>query len=140
MNKQELLDDLASKCYRIGTESSQYENDGFSYYLVMTYSVNGDNINHKNVGFFVENEGQSNESAFYYPADPYPTISSDFQNEVRNYIIARVSAGQIEGAFIETLNPHVEVAIANVVMNDLTETRVFVDRDSNGDIQHRIMI
>ena len=148
MTKQELLQKLSIKFHKIGTPHPQYtsgdppvptpDENGYQYYLVKVHDSVNDGLRDINIGFWVENEGQGNEVAFWSPSEPKPEPISGFQQEVTTYIVAKITDGTIEAAFPEQLDPLNGTAIFKVVMPDLTERRLFVDKDG-GVLRHRNM-
>ena len=141
MNKAELLQKLNNKFHRVddpGIARQTYGN--LKYYLVKVYDVIGEALRDMNIAFYVENEGQAEEVAYWSPSEPKPESTARFTQEVHDYIKSVIDAGQIEGAFVESVDEQKEIAIVNIIMNDLTEQRRFVDRDGNGDLQHRQIV
>ena len=139
MNKAELLGKLNDKFHRVddpGTAVQTYGN--LKYYQVKVYDVVGETIRDMNIPFYVENEGQAEEAAYWSPAEPKPDAISGFQNEVAVYIAGKITDSTIEAAFAEQIDRVNETAIYKVVMPDLTEKRIFVDKD-NGNLRHRNM-
>lgn len=138
MNKAELLQKLNDKFYRVedpGPARQTYGN--LKYYLVKVYDLLGDALRDINIAFYVESEGEVDEVAYWSPSEPKPEPTTGFTQEVNDYIKSVIDAEQIEGAFIEAVDEVKEIAVARIIMNDLTEQSRFVDRDANGDLQHR---
>jgi hypothetical protein len=141
MNKTELLQALSSKFYRVETPTEQQDYGNLKYYLVKVYDLVGDGLRDSNIAFYVENEGQGNEAAYWSPAEPKPDSPiATFQQEINTYISAKVADSTIEAAFPELVDISNEVAVYHVVMPNLTEKRLFVDKDVNGDLQHRLIV
>lgn len=139
MTKQELLDALATKFYRVEAPVKQQEYGNLWYYLVKVYDLVGDSIRDKNVAFYVEDEGEATEAAYWSPSEPKPTQESGFQQEVTDYVASKIADETIEGAFSEQIDTVNENAIYKVIMPDLTERRLFVDRNSTEDLRYRLL-
>ena len=140
MTKQDLLDALSTKFHRVedpGEPRQKYGN--LWYYLVKVYDLVGEGLRDMNIPFYVEDEGLPSEVAYWSPSEPKPTPVSGFQQEVTIYISGKIADGTIEGAFSEMLDTVNETAIYKVVMPDLTEKRLFVDKDGDGDLRYRSM-
>lgn len=140
MTKSELLTELGTKFYKVLNPTMHQEEGGLRWYTVKVYDRIGDAIRDSNIPFYVENEGEINEIAYWSPSEPKPDPVSGFQQEIDIYIAGKITGGTIEGAFAETVDQINETAIYKVVMPDLTERRLFVDKDANGDLRHRQMV
>ncbi len=139
MKKAELLQKLNDKFYRVDDPGEARQTYGnLKYYLVKVYDVIGEGLRDVNIAFYVESEGEVDEVAYWSPSEPKPDPISGFQNEVNVYIAGKITDGTIEAAFTEQIDPVNETAIYKVVMPDLTEKRLFVDKD-NGNLRHRNM-
>jgi len=138
MKKAGLLQKLNDKFYKIETPNLQQTYGNLKYYLVKVYDVINEALRDANIAFYVENEGQAGEVAYWSPSEPKPDPVSGFQNEVNVYITSKITNGTIEAAFAEQIDRMNETAIYKVVMPDLTEKRLFVDK-YNGDLRHRNM-
>lgn len=140
MNKAELLVKLNDKFHRVedpGAARQIYGN--LKYYLVKVYDLVNKALRDANIAFYVENEGETNEAAYWSPSEPKSDPVSGFQDEATAYVTGKIADGIIEAAFAEQVDPVNETAIYKVVMPDLTERRLFVDKE-NGDLRHRNMI
>ena len=138
MTKQDLLDALATKFYKVGAANPQGNPTlGLQWYLVKVFDKNGDVIRDQNVSFY---EDTATGEAYWSPSEPKPTPVSGFQQEINAYIAGKIADGTIEGAFSEQMDITNENAIYMVVMSDLTQKRLFVDRDNNGVLRHRLMV
>lgn len=141
MNKSELLQKLSEKFYKVGTANLRQPCEGsLKWYLVKVYDLVGDALRDMSLGFCVENEGEVNEVAYWLSSEPKPTPVTSFTKEVNDYIKSVIDAKQIEGGFVELVDEVKEIAVVKVVMNDLTQQRRFVDKDENGDLQHRQLV
>jgi len=140
MKKAELLQKLNDKFYKVLNVTMHKEYDGLRWYTAKVYDKIGDALRDANIPFYVENEGEADEAAYWSPSEPKPDPVTGFTQEVNDYIKGVIDAGQIEGAFIEAIDEVKEIAIARIIMNDLTEQRRFVDRKTDGTLQHRQII
>ncbi|MCK5608633.1 hypothetical protein KAR91_42515 [Candidatus Pacearchaeota archaeon] len=138
MKKVDLLQALSVKFHKVETPNLVQTYGSLKYYQVKVYDVIGETIRDMNIPFYVENEGQAGESAYWSPAEPKPDPVGGFQNEVAAYITGKITDGTIEAAFAEQIDRVNKTAIYKVVMPDLTEKRIFVDKD-NGNLRHRNM-
>lgn len=142
MNKSELLAELATKFYKVGTANQQSIDEfGIQYYLVKVYDKVGDAIRDMNLAFYVEAEGQVTEAAYWSPSEPKPTVvPSGFQVDIDNYIQSKIDVGAIEGAFTDSIDIVKEIAYGRAIIDvsgTLTEKKIFIDKDANGDLRHR---
>ncbi len=148
MTKAELIQKLQTKYHKVGTPHPQYtsgdppvptpDENGLQWYLVKVHDLVNGGLRDINIAFYVENEGLGNEAAYWSPSEPKPDPVSGFQNEVAIYIASKITDDTIEAAFSEQLDAVNEVAIFKVAMPDLTEKRLFVDKDQ-GVLRHRNM-
>jgi len=140
MTKQDLLNALTTKFRRVETPHEQATYGNLKYYLVKVYDLIGDALRDANIAFYVEDEGLPTEAAYWSPSEPKKAPATGFQQEVTAYVASKIADGTIEGAFSEMVDQVNENAIYTVVMPDLTERRLFVDKDGNGDLRHRQMV
>lgn len=142
MNKTELLTALEGKYHVVLTPSHQRTEGAIAKYLVGCYDKAGENLSRLNLAFYVENEGEGGEVAYWAqfepkPAPPIPVAS--FASEVQAYITTKITDDVIEGAFIESISEASETAVAVgylVVAGSLVSRRIFIDKDGET-IQHR---
>jgi len=146
MNKTELLQKLSTKFYKVGTPHPQYmtgdppvptpDENGLQYYLVKVHDLVNDGLRDINIAFY---EDTVTGDAFWAPSEPKPDPVSGFQQEVAIYIESKITDNTIEAAFPEQIDTVNEAAIFKVVMPDLSEKRLFVDKDA-GVLRHRPMV
>jgi hypothetical protein len=140
MKKQELLAALGSKFHRVETPALEADYGELRYYLVKVYHLVDDGLRDVNIPFYVEKEGLPEEAAYWSPSEPLPTRPTEFREEVQAYIAQKISDGTIEGAYIEQIDQANETAVGTAIMSDLTEKRLFLDKDGNGDLRHRALV
>lgn len=142
MDKRELLDALATKFYQVLTPEPQRDEAGVKWYLVGTYDKLNGVMRRQNVSFYVENEGQAEETAYWANSEPKPTLPTPvptFGDRVNEYITVKITEGVIEEGSIERVNEQAKTAVVKALMivtNQLTELRFLVDEDSQGNLQH----
>ena len=139
MTKAELMVALEGKFYKVFTPALQQTYDNLKYYLVKVYDKIGDAIRDQNIPFYVEDEGLPSEAAFWSPSEPKPDKIPGVQEKLNGFISAKIEDGTIEAAFAEQIDPVNETAIYKVVMPDLSEKRLFIDRDAGGNLRYRLM-
>ena len=135
MKKAELIQALETKFHRVETPVEQADYGGLKYYLVKVYDLVNDGLRDVNIAFYVEDEGQPSEAAYWSPSEPKPSPVSGFQQELATFIASKILAGAIKGAFAEKVDQVNETAIYQVVWSDLSERRYFVSKDVSGDLQ-----
>ena len=135
MKKAELIQALETKFHRVETPVEQADYGGLKYYLVKVYDLVNDGLRDVNIAFYVEDEGQPSEAAYWSPSEPKPSPVSGFQQELATFIASKILAGAIKGAFAENVDQVNETAIYQVVWSDLSERRYFVSKDVSGDLQ-----
>lgn len=137
MNKLELLTALNEKFHKVYIPVKQGVADEITVYKVLVYDKIDGILRKSVLDFYVENEGDAEEVAYWHNFEPKATPSVTFRDEVNAYIQVEIDAETIEGAFIESIDGAKEIAIVNIVMPDLTEQKRFVDKNISGDLQHR---
>lgn len=141
MKKADLLQALNTKFYKVLNVTMHQQENNLKWYTVKCYDKIGNALRDINVPFYVENEGQPNEVAYWSPSEPKPApVTGGFQVELSAYIISKVGDGTIEGAVAESIDNVNETAVVRIIKDvsgSLTELRLFIDKDTNGDLQHR---
>jgi hypothetical protein len=145
MIKQEILDALAGKFFKIGgiTEAAGDTALGLKLYQVIAYDKTPDGeLNRRDIGFYVENEGEANEVAYWKDNEPKKGLSASvaFTHEVRDYISSKIADKTIVGGFIENTAGENEVAVVTIYKQEaskILEKRILVNRDSLGNLQHQ---
>jgi len=135
MKKSDLLDELSSKFYKLGTLQSVVANpaevatnltEEIKRYSVTVYDQQGKNLTKGSVTFTVHKEGDVDEEAFY---DSAPEKVQTFAQEVKTMIASKVTAGAILGGIIDTINEDMEFAVVVAYSLDtgvVSENKYFV--------------
>ncbi len=143
MTKSELLAELATKFYKVGTANQQgIDEFGIQYYLVKVYDKVGDALRDMNLAFYVEAEGQSSEAAYWSPNEPKPAPKESSQKKLLNYIVSKIADGTVRAGYIEQADFDSETAVIKVVMEvggNLTERRIFIDKDPQGNLRQEVL-
>ncbi len=134
MNKQELLQDLASKDFvdsMNGTpELKEVKADGGKWYLQNIREIHPDGMTavYRNIHFYVVDEGETTEAAYY--KDAIPTAITDkaynFTELVNNYIDDHTTATTKFN--LEVISEDREIAVAKMYVegtDTVAETRYF---------------
>lgn len=141
MNKSELLTKLNGKFYKVGNATVRATDEfGIKYYLVKVYDAVGETLRDTNIAFYIENEGNTNETAYWNPSEPKPDPVIGFAQEVNDYLSQKITDGAIEGVSVVSVDRQNETAITEVVMTDankLIESRLFLDKDGAGNLRDR---
>ena len=137
MTKQELLDSLALK-YDVVGEPRQ-TNDS-RWYQVEVMDMDGDVLKQGKVTFWVLDEGESTEVAYWHGTEPKPTLPtpSGFSVDVQQYITDRINDGTIRLAVIESTDEARERAVAWAIIGspgNFTRVNVVLFRQA-GNITH----
>lgn len=142
MDKQGLLDALAAKFTYVGTPQEVGEAEGIKRYIVGCWDVVGDVAVRTNVGFYVEDEGQPTEAAYWQNREPKPTPTLTWAQEVLNYIQSKIEDDTIEAAFIDSIDVQNETAEGRAYLiqaTDIVERHILVDKDPSDVIRHRVI-
>lgn len=143
MNKVELLADLSAKGLRVvnveQVSDSVKEAAGVNTYNANVMEQRGDTITGRNIGFYVLDEGQPAEAAFYRDL-PQP------KNVARNAMLAYLG-GLVPGTYVRTklqsLDEDDRYGFAQAWKDNgngtATEVRLIVWKDGSNPITHREM-
>lgn len=144
MNKAELLSQLNQKFIKVGTVEEAYVNaedkaireaEGVKFYKVAVYAQTGETGVRRVVYFYVKDEGQPSEDAFFHESEPAGSIlAQDFRGEVEDLIDAKVQAGTlVRGEIIKVNNSarHAVVRAFVIEVKDVVEKLFFVYRDTD---------
>jgi hypothetical protein len=106
MTKAELLSSLATKFYKVPSETLKNSELGINLYEVYPYLKSGDIVLRQYVSFYVENEGEVDEVAYWGNSEPYPTVvKKSFFNKVQTFLNGKIASGaQIKFAWIVASN------------------------------------
>jgi len=143
MNKAELLAALASKYTSVLKVEGPQITGNVSWYTANVLDVNGDSARQQNVGFYVYNEGDPGEAAYWNGSEPKPTPSGTLTvaSQVAAFIAAKIADNTIEGATVENIDETNVTAIVVAQMvgsGDLIEKRLFLDKE-NGVLRIRVI-
>lgn len=155
MNKQELLDALSAKFYRLGVvaavvlsdeDNSIREIEGVKWYIAGVYEEKDDMLIRRNIPFYVINEGEPTEIAKYkdtIPINNLPNISiTTFRDIVTEAVNTRIASGNIEKANIDMVNEDKEFATLTVYLLDTNEIVIkqyFVYSDKDSVLQFKVI-
>ena len=141
MTKTELLTALNGKFYLVSNPVMKADLDGLKWYMVKVYDKINDSLRDTTIAFYVENEGEGGEVAYWSPSEPKPTPVTGFALEVSNYIQAKITDGTIEGGFVNSVDNAKEIAYGTAIVDvsgDLQEKKILVDKDGET-IRHRMV-
>ncbi len=120
MTKQELLDALALKFHIVLGEQLRNTEGNVNFYLIGVFDrdLTLETVTRKNIGFFVEDEGQPAEAAFWNKAEPKLTPPSppQFSVDVDDFIAAEITTKRFLSADITKLDLRNEKAVGNVYL------------------------
>lgn len=140
--KAELVTELGSKYYKVGVPQFQQERVGMRWYVVEIYekSADGESIIEGTVAFYVENEGEANEAAYWSRSEPKPAPAPEtFAERLQAAIDAKVSAGDIKYARVLDSNAEVKKALVEVVTNTDMKQTALVEEDAEGNFSVTIL-
>lgn len=140
MNKAEIITALEGKYYRVAQPTLTLTDNGIKRYQVTVFELkNGDCLSRLVYQFYVEDEGQPTEMAYWEGREPAIDLPS-FEREVETYIGEKIADETIEAAFIQDISDH-ERAIADAYVvegADIVKKIVLVDKYL-GQIRHRVI-
>ena len=146
MKKQDLLNLLATKYYKVGTVSEIIDAvktaEGVKWYVVGAYEKGIDTLIRNSVHFYVENEGLTNEVAYWMNGEPKPTTVENLNTKLENYLITKIADGTIAAGYIRDVNDKQETALIDVVVivsNNLVKKTILIDKDTQGKLRQRIV-
>ena len=147
MTKQELLVDLAKKFHKIGVITEAETNsvgqeirkqEGIKWELVAVYERNEDVLIRRHISIYTENEGKSDERAFYgeklltEKTITAPAPESTFRNEVNQKIKSEIEKTNIIKGSVSVLSEKDNFAIIRAYLKENEEIIVknlFVYKD-----------
>ncbi len=135
MTKQQLLDALTTKFYKVTPLTLVKDELGIKEYRLYPYVKVGDIVYNQYVSFYVEDEGLPTESAYWGGSEPQRTIVPSFTSKVQTFIDGKIQQGtQIKYAWIVSSNEGQKKAFvtgytpANAVKNG------FITDDGSGNL------
>jgi hypothetical protein len=156
MTKAELLSELESKFYKLGnvapvklspTDTAIREAEGVKWYSAGLYekSLDGRMIR-KNVSFYVENEGEVGEAAFYVERLPIDSMSVKPEAVFKDLVIAKIenkiSDGTILKGIIESIDENTKLSVVKayqMVIDEVIVKKYFVYADTTDKLQFKAM-
>lgn len=142
MNKSELLTILAGKYDRVLNVDPRELVAGVQVYLANVLDVSGDTAIKANVGFYVIDEGQPGEIAYWMNAEPKPMPVVTFQAELSAYLDTQVGAGTIIFYNIVGTLPAINRAKVDVILDQagtLIERTIGVWKNAQGDFNYQVI-
>jgi len=146
MNKQELLDAVRNKFTSLLSVEKIERIENVTWYLVHYFDADGVQATKGNLGFYVLDEGEPNEAAYWDRREPKPTPPTPvptFQQRLQEHLTALISAGTIEGGTIQTVDAVNKTATVSVWLESdgsIIEKRFFIDKDSEGTWRRREIV
>ena len=120
MTKTELLATLATKFHIVLDEALQSTEGNINFYLVGVFDrdLALETVTRKNIGFFVEDEGQPAEAAFWNKAEPKPVpiVPPAFPTDVNDFIAAEMTAGRFIRGTATSFDLRNETAVGDVYL------------------------
>lgn len=142
MTKQELLNALSAKEQVLAVaqlSNPQAQPDGVNRYVASVKVQTADGaINYSNHAFYVENEGQAGEVAYWENSEPFPTREAvvSFQSKVETFINTKITDGTIKGAVVTLVSEANRSAFVQAVKADNAVITVLVtDANNDGNLE-----
>jgi len=151
MNKQEILAELAAKFEILGkvalnqlsvTDEQTLTEEGMKWYIAHVWEKQGKSLIGRNIHFYVRDEGEISEVAFYHQALPTETLQTTPVTIFRDIVLAeiekKIAANVIVKGVIDSVNETAEYAIINAYkseMSDVIIKRYFVYNDTAAKLQ-----
>ena len=138
MTKQQLLDKLQANALRVETPQKLESSSGFQRYIVGVWKGGEDAINRHNTAFFVENDGEENEVAYWEQSNPVPELPEQvetFSQKVNNLISSKISDGTIKGAVIESVNETGRTAYVRALVGTAQKFAFVTDTNNDGTLE-----
>ena len=104
MTKQQLLDILVARFYKVPTPNLTDEKFGIKEYNMYPWVKEGDQIYKQYVSFCVEDEGGAGESAYWSGQEPRPAPIETFTTRALVYIKEKITDGTVKFAYIVSSN------------------------------------
>jgi len=143
MKKAELLRRLGEKFHRVEAAKLQQTYGNLKWYLVKVYDLVNAALRDANIAFYVEDEGQTTETAYWSPSEPKLEVVVGFAQELSVYISQKMAEGVLKAVFVKDIDSQNETAIVRGVkqtlLDGLREFSFLIRRDADGNLQLKRM-
>ena len=142
MKKADLLQAFSDKFYKVLTPVIDREENGLRRYRVKVFEKDGDSLKDMLKFFYVENEGEANEAAYWTPREPNPVEATPFNVELHAFIQSKIDDGTIEGGFVDNPDERKQMAFCRaylIIDGSLVEKRIFIDRATGANLRYRVV-
>lgn len=144
MTKQDVLDALDAKFAAVLRLKEKDDLGGVSWWIANVLEITGDSANRRNVDFYVIDEGEPSERAYWHGGEPNPApLPPTFEDELTVWLDGKVAADQILFYSIVRTLPTIERAQVDVMLgkkqvtpSDIVQRSIGVYRDQQGDFQY----
>ena len=142
MNKQDILDALAQKfALVLDTALANQSLSNLSEYKATVADTVGGVFSISEVRFYVLNEGEANEAAYWRDVEPKPEPAETFREKLQVWIDNAIVEGKVEGANIWVVDEENKTATVTAWIEDehgvVRERHLFLDRDEEGQWRYR---
>lgn len=151
MDKQALLNELSAKFHKLGrvalvelsaVDQVIRDGEGVKWYIAGVYEQADDRLIRKNIPFYVEEEGEAGETAFYaerLPIDtlPLPVVTT-FYELIETEIDTKIASGMIVKGVIDSVNEDQEFAFVTVyqlIIGEIVVKKFFCYKDTSSVLQ-----
>lgn len=141
MNKTDLLAALTAKYSYVHPPTPVEVFGPVQRYRVQCFDLSGDVLRLVGVDFYVRDEGQPTEAAYWGHRAPEAAADVNFQRDCEAYIATKITDNTIRYGFITDIDPVREIALAKagvVAQSNLNEVKVMLRRQG-GNITHTII-
>ncbi len=136
MKKQDLLNFVQNK-YTSVLKLEHIENIGnVSWYLAHYFDTDGEQATKGNLGFYVVDEGEPSEAAYWDRREPKPAappaLPLTFQQHLQEHLTTLIGAGTIEGGSIQVVDAVNKTAVVSIWLEDgasIILKQFFIDKD-----------
>ena len=141
MKKQDVLTAIQTKFSSVLSVKKVEQTENVAWYLANVLDAVGMCATKRNVGFYVADEGEEAEVAYWHGSEPKPSApSKSFQQSVLEHLSSLVTAGTVEGAVIravDAVNRTATVAVWVTGTGGVALKEFFVDKDEQSKWRRR---
>lgn len=147
MTKQDVLDALDAKFAAVLRVKYKDELEGVAWWVANVLDVSGDSAIRKNVEFYVIDEGEPTERAYWRGNEPKPgPPPPTFVNELATWLDGQVADDQFLFYNVLGVIPAIQRASVSVMLgkkqvtpSDIVQRSIGVYKDEGGDFQYEVV-
>jgi len=139
MKKQDIINALETKFYLVPEPKKISSEMDIGQYQVFPMVKNGDVLYSQCVTFYVENEGEEDECAYWGGAEPLKSTTQGLSDKIVAFLNAKMTDGTLKYGYIQSVNEATQKGFVVIITSGNIKKEAVVYKDAQGKLTYDII-